>query len=215
MKQGFYNLKAHKTINNLLLIIIIIIFLFALAVYFELLPKDFFIFNMEYFGMFYRRAFNYLAICVGLFIVVRREINSKKDAEFILSLVFVNFFIDALGNMMGWYSTGNPYSINWYDNFSHIVGTFVYTIAFYLIYKNIFVGSSKKLLIIASAGTSFAIGTIFGITEYLSDIYGKTHMVGGLEDAISDNIYDFIGVLIASVVIGVYLWVKRRKLSKN
>jgi hypothetical protein len=167
---------------------------------------------MEYFGMFYRRALNYVLLCVVLFIIIRRKINSKKDGEFILSLVFINLFIDALGNMMGWYSTGNPYSISWYDNFAHVIGTFVYTIAFYLLYRNVFVGSSKKLILIASAGTSFAIGTIFGITEYLSDVYGKTHMVGGLDDAISDNIFDLIGVLIASVGIGVYLKIRRKKL---
>lgn len=122
-------------------------------------------------------------------------------------LFFLDTFIDNAGNLFGWYSVGKDYSIIWYDDFVHFTCAILITMAFFSIYYNLSIdwklSSKNNILIISLLAflTSFALGTLFGVYEYYSDIFLKTYMVGGVEDAITDNVYDFSGAIVGFCIL--------------
>jgi len=70
-----------------------------------------------------------------------------------------------------------------------------------MILINYFSSQNNFLILLTAFGLSFALGTLFGVGEYLSDKYFKTYMVGGLEDSIGDNIFDFLGSITGSAIL--------------
>jgi len=168
-----------------------------------ILPDDF--------GPFHRYITNFsgrvllVSIIESLFIYILYVLNKVKNIPFsIYFFIFLAFFgslIDNAGNLFGWFSVGKPYSIVWYDDFVHFSCAIIISISLFLIYYNysvkIKLNSSDNVFLISALAclTSFAIGTIFGVYEYYSDIYLNTYMVGGVEDAITDNVYDLGGAV--------------------
>ena len=195
------SIKILKSINNLLLVLLLLILIFAIVVYLGILPKNFLFFHMEFFGRFYERALSYLLFGIPLIYFSRRYIKIKKNAELIILLVFLNFLLDGLGNFFGWDKIGNQYSSVWYDKSVHLTGGIIYTSVFYMILINYFSSQNNFLILLTAFGLSFALGTLFGVGEYLSDKYFKTYMVGGLEDSIGDNIFDFLGSITGSAIL--------------
>lgn len=162
---------------------------------------------MEFFGKFYQRAIQYVLILSVLKIIFAYVSRKHKYKELELAFLFISipFLIDALGNLFGWYTIGNSYSIVWYDNLSHFLGAFFVALGIFNIGKVAFRTSSLILIAICAFGVSFAIGTLFGVSEYYSDLWIKTAMVGGLVDSITDNIYDFSGSFAAMLLLFVLI----------
>lgn len=197
-----------------LLTAIITVFVISVGVYSGKISDNFAVLRMEFFYDFYRRAINYLLL-IGLWHLFNRNIFSNEREKSIATiLIYAQIILDAFGNLFGWYSVGQVYSVIWYDDLVHFLGGGLYTVTIFLVLKNIFKYDSLLLIIIASFGVAFALGTLFGVSEYLLDTYGSTYMVGGLADAISDNIYDFLGS-ISTLIILILIYRKKSNFFNN
>lgn len=198
------NRNFFKYLNWVIFVFFVLLFAYSLLVYFNVVPNDFFIFNMQFFGKFYQRAIQYVIILFILklaFYFWEKKKGYYKEFDYALLLISIPFFIDALGNLFGWYTLGESYSVVWYDDLSHIAGGFFVALGTFNILKVAFKESSLYLSAIAAFGIAFAIGTLFGVSEYYSDLWISTAMVGGLVDAITDNIYDFTGSFSALILL--------------
>ncbi len=148
-----------------------------------------------------------VSIIESLFVYVLYGLKKVEKMSFsIYIFIFLGFLgslIDNAGNLFGWFSVDKPYSIVWYDDFVHFSCAIIVSISLFFIYYNysvkIKLNSSDNIFLISALAclTSFAMGTMFGIYEYYSDMYLNTYMVGGVEDAITDNLFDLSGAAVA------------------
>lgn len=147
------------------------------------------------------------SVIIYILYILKKERELSLPIYIFLSLGFLGLFIDNIGNLFGWYSVGKSYSIEWYDDFAHFSCVVLMSIALFFLYYNYSVklklNSTNNILIISALAclTSFALGTIFGIYEYYSDMYLNTYMVGGVQDAITDNVFDLAGAMVAFVIL--------------
>lgn len=200
-------------------IIVLLVFMMYTILLFSLVLSSL----MEYgwidgdLGPFHRyvASFNGRAIATSLIMTILILVSWYKKwfkVEIIMgcvALLAAVFTIDAVGNLFGWYAANAPFSIVWFDDLVHVVSPMCLTILLYfLMYYWLFISgysvcndwikrkaqSKIMMIIFATLGASF-IGMLFEVSEYISDTYFHSYMVGGVEDICTDLIYNTIGNL--------------------
>jgi hypothetical protein len=151
-------------------------------------------------------------LIIETYVIFKQMLLYKNGIyEKYIMLIWIILFslanMDISGNLFGWFSVGQSYSIIWFDDIAHIFGTFFFTLIIYAFIQNK-TEKRKKVIIeevfpkgLLAGAIGLGLGTLFGVYEYYSDMYLGTYMVGGVEDAITDNVYDFIGSTLGLFVI--------------
>ena len=143
---------------------------------------------------------SYISTSAFLLILYIYKINVPKYMIilFLLTITINTFF----GRYLNLYNKSKKF-----DRYLHAFGSFSFTILAYTILIDIFNEDIESKLfssiIIFSIGMT--LGTIFEISEFLSDKLKKTRHQHGLTDTDTDMIYNLIGSVIAAVYLVVFI----------
>lgn len=178
----------------------------------EVIPRDWLLFH-DYLSRtgpvkVYTYIVAVLLLLVPTLLPLKLKLITQKSAYLIGFWFLLSSAIDSVGNFMGWYAVNATYSLPWYDNFAHIAGGFIYASLAWIIWENAIEKRGKEVplrfKIALAVLTSIFCGTVYGIYEYYSDIIRQTYMTGGVEDVITDNVYDIIGALLAGLTLSIH-----------
>lgn len=191
----------------LLNVSIIILFLFRA---FDILDPHTFVFRMD-FTQYWRRSLCYLSIMILWSIYSRKKIfrTNKSGWEFSLLILMFILFIDSLGNLFGWYTDKNIYSLEWYDQLTHFANCALMTLFIFITISNAKPQVTFKLTILISTLATIILGALFEVSEYTNDSFFGTQMVGGTIDTLQDSIANTSGVLLTALILTV-IWKKKR-----
>lgn len=175
----------------------------------EVLPRDWLVFHDFLNRTGSVKVFSYVAVLLMLVVPTvlpaRLNLITVKSAYLIAFWFLLSNAIDALGNVFGWFAVGKPYSIPWYDDLAHFLGGFIYASIAWIVWCNAVekTGIKVPLRFVVSLAvlTACFLGTIYGIHEYYSDMFFGTYMTGGVEDVITDNVFDILGAVVAGIAL--------------
>lgn len=126
---------------------------------------------------------------------------TKKTILLVIFWLFLSVTLDALGNIFGWYGINESYGIIWYDNLTHTMGGINATSIMFIVWSDLVKKQRIKIPLRYKTAlaffSAFTIGVFFEVYEYYSDVLIKTNMVGGVDDIITDIVYNTLGGAIA------------------
>lgn len=133
----------------------------------------------------------------------KKKYFKNKELTTVLCLFTFPVFLDAVGNIFAWYSTGKLLNIFYFDDLVHFLFPLLMYMGIYILTK--VKGRKSELL---SATVTITLITFWELYEYWCDILLNTDLVNGLKDTMTDLTYGVIGVIVGFVISNV--WKKDR-----
>jgi hypothetical protein len=129
----------------------------------------------------------------------KKKYFKNKELTTVLCLFTFPVFLDALGNIFAWYSTGKLLNIFYFDDLVHFLFPLLMYVGIYILTK--VKGRKSELL---SATVSISLTTFWELYEYWCDVLLDTDLVNGLKDTMTDLTYGVMGVLVGFAILRIW-----------
>lgn len=144
-------------------------------------------------------AFKSTAISFVFYIVLvlLRFLFNLTIPYYALLLTMIAFALNSfVGYSLGYYNKSKVF-----DRYVHAFGSFTFSLLFYFLLGNfISYGGSRVFLSLYIFALGVAIGTIYEMTEFISDRKNNTKMQRGLKDTNMDIVSNIAGSLTAAIL---------------